>query len=329
MEKIPEFEKTVDLPKLHKMKLGSHEFLVNSKMGYYPYFTVELRKRIRDMKACNIVGTGEGGIGKTYLLSDLCRGLSKYYDVDNIVFTYPLFLRNVLTTKRGTPTVFDEPSYAMSKKDWYKEVTKALVKTIESFRFKGKPLFIPIINKRLLEKDIRSYLLQFHIHVTDRGKGRVYRLYPDQERDKTYRYELCKLHFDLFDNNLCDKKTCLTCNKLDPRDISKRCMVFRARYERKKIATQDKRYKDSLYEANIKDTSRMSIDEIELIAIDYFDKFYEKDKDKININLLKIVLKREHDPPIILGHNKLYELRDLIYYDYPKLFNIPPIKREE
>ncbi len=327
MENIPEFETTVKIPQLKSMKIGSHEFLVNTDLGYYPYFSVLLRKRIRVKKANNIVGSGDAGIGKTYQLSDICRCVEKRFDVDDIVFRYPEFLRCVLTSKRGIPIEFDEPSYAMSKKDWYTEVTKAIVKTVESFRFKGKPLFIPIINKNLLEKDIRTYLLQFHIHVRDRGKATVYRLYPDQFRDRVYRYEICKLHYGLFDNNLCDVDSCLECRKLDPKDKEKRCMIFRARYERKKASTQEERYKVALEDAEKKEYSKLSLDEIEAKAVYHFDKYYDKDKDKIDVDLLAIILKREEK--IHIGHNKLYRLKRQIEYDHPNLFQIPPIPTTE
>jgi hypothetical protein len=137
----------------------------------------------------------------------------------------------------GVPIVFDKPSYAMSKRDWYKELNKALVQTIESFRFKVHPLFIPIINKSLLDKTVRSYLLQFQIYVHDRGKATVYRLNPSQFDDKTYQYFFCNLEYPLFDRHLCNRETCLDCSK-----VEEECQIFRARYERKKASIQDDRY---------------------------------------------------------------------------------------
>jgi len=316
--------------KLHSKRIGDHEFLVNTKLGYYPYFTMELLQRIKQLKIINVTCTGEGGVSKSYTVADVCRTLSpKYFSVDDIVFRYPEFLRCVITTNRGTPIEFDEPSYAMSKKDWYKDIVKALVKTIESFRFKGKPLFIPIINKALLEKDIRTYLLQYHIVMHDRGKGTVYRLYPSQFKDKVYSYFMTKLDYGLFDNNLCSKKSCLKgrgsnyCHKLNPKDKSKRCPVFRAEYERKKLMTQEHRYEIALEDAELKEYSKLSMDEIQSKVIGDFDKYYNENKDIVDIDLLAIVLKREYK--IRLGHNKLYRLAKQIRYDHPSLFAIPDV----
>lgn len=308
------------IERLAKKKIGNHEFLINQNLGYYPYFSIELRQRVKHLKIINCAVTGEAGVSKSYTASDICRVLSpKHFDVDDIVFKYPEFLRCVITSKRGTPIEFDEPSYAMSKKDWYKELTKALVKTIESFRFKGKPLFIPIINKALLEKDIRTYLLQYHVSLIDRGKGTVFRLYPSQFRDKVYSYGLCKIRYGLFDNNLCDKLSCLTCKKLNTEDKSKRCILFRARYERKKASTQEERYEKALEDAEKQEYSKLTMDEIEAKVIVYFDKFYDVDKDNIDQDIMAIVLERECK--IRIGHNKQVRLKKQIRYDHPDLFD--------
>ena len=322
-KRIPKLEFTKEIPKLKSMNLGGYEFLYNPSLGYFPFFSFALRKRVKQKKACNIVCSGESGIGKSYQMSDIFRVLApKYFDVDDIVFRYTEFLRCVLTSVRGLPIEFDEPSYAMSKKDWYKEVTKALVKTIESFRFKGKPLGIPIINKALLEKDIRNYLIQFHIVVHDRGKATCYRSYPSSFKDGVYHYEFCKLKYRLFDYNLCSKDSCLDCRKLNPTEKTKTpCPLFRARYERKKISTQEERYKVSLEEAEKMEISTESLDQIQVKALLYFDKFYDKDKDRIDVDLLGIILKREEKT--LVGHNKLYRLAKQIRYDHPELFNEP------
>jgi len=323
MKEIPEIEFTKEIPKLKPMNLGGYEFLYNPSLGYFPYFSFALRKRVKQKKACNIVCSGESGIGKSYQMADIFRVLApKYFSVDDIVFRYPEFLRCVLTSVRGLPIEFDEPSYAMSKKDWYKEVTKALVKTIESFRFKGKPLGLPIINKALLEKDIRNYLIQFHIVVHDRGKATCYRTYPSSFKDAVYHYQFCKLQYRMFDNNLCSKDSCLDCRKLDPTEKTKLpCPLFRAKYERKKISTQEERYEISLEEAEQRDIKEYSLDEIQSKAILHFDKYYDKDKDKIDKDLLAVILKRKYR--IGIGHNKLYRLSAQIRYDHPELFNEP------
>ena len=94
--------------------------------------------------------TGEAGVGKSYLAFVLALLLDKKFGVDQIVYTYSDYMRLLRGLPMGRVIVFDEPSYAMGKRDWYKQINKVLVQTIESQRFKVHPLIIPIINKSLL-----------------------------------------------------------------------------------------------------------------------------------------------------------------------------------
>lgn len=322
MKDEPLIKYNKELNKLKSMKMGGYEYLVNSRMGYYPYFATTVRNRVRQKKAVNVACTGEGGISKSYICNDICRVISpKYFNVECVVFTYVEFMRFVNIERMGVPIVFDEPSYAMSKRDWYNEINKALTKTIESFRFKVHPLFIPVINKNLIDKDIRTYLLQYHITMRDRGKGTVYRLYPSQIKEgKVYQYEMCKIDYDLFDNNLCSIPSCLGCKKLDPKNKDDRCMIFRAQYERKKALTQEERYEKALEDAEKKESKNLSDEEIEVKLLTIFDKFYDKEKKRIDVEIMATLGRREFG--INLGHNKKYRVAKMIKYDYPQHFNI-------
>lgn len=104
-------------------------------------------------------------------------------------------------------------------------------------------------------------------------------------------------------------------------------MRFKARYERKKISTQDERYKEALEDTEKRDKEKLTLDEIESKAILLFDKYYLPNKDKIDVDLLAIILKRDLGIP--LGHNKLYRLKRQIEYDHPDYFITPPIAIEK
>lgn len=312
------------MPEFQTMRIGNYQFLVNRNISVYPYFTITIRQRVKKRMACNIVVTSEARIGKSYMASDCCRVIDRRFRIDDVVFRYSEFMRCATTRHMGIPIMFDEPSYALSKRDWYNEIQQALVKTIESFGFKVHPLFIPVINKALLDKTVRNYLLQYHIVMRDRGYGVVYRLFPSQFQEKVYPYELCELRYKMFDNNICDKLSCLGCKKLDPVDLTKRCMVFRAQYERKKAVTQDERYKIAIEESEEKESQNISTDELEAKAMVYFDKFFNVDKGSIDIEKMKLVLQKEMR--IRIGHNRAYQLRKLIEYDYPDRF---PVRVED
>jgi len=71
----------------------------------------------------------------------------------------------------------------------------------------------------------------------------------------------------------------------------------------------------------------MGIDEVEEITMRYFDKFFDKDRNKIDIELMTAILFREEG--IKIGHNKKYRLAKQIEYDYPDHFiEKPPINKD-
>ena len=148
----------------------------------------------------------------------------------------------MLKLKEGQIIVLDEPEYVAGHRDWYKNINKALVATLRSGRFKVHPLFIPIINKSLLDKVIRNHLLQFLVIMSDRGEGTVYRISPSQFSDETYTRRFCKIKIEMLDVGKCDKPWCFSCVRF----AMNKCDLLRAQYERKRQTIQDKRYKEDL-----------------------------------------------------------------------------------
>jgi len=293
--------------------MGFQEFYYDQTLAVFPKFSFTIRSRIKQKRATNIVVSGEGGIGKTYNAIDICRGLDKRFTIDQVVFNLEQFLDAVLDSPMGVPIVFDEPSYAMSKREWYKDLNQALVKTMESFRYKVHPLFIPVINKSLLDKTVRNYLLQFQIVVQDRGKAIVYRLSPSPFQDKTYQYFFCSLKYPIFDRHLCNKDSCLGCRHLNNKE--KPCSLFRAQYERKKADIQGDRYEESLEEAQAKASSRFTNKKIAELAIPYIENFLNK-KGGIHVSKLRAVL--EVDCNIRVGSNRTYDIKEVILRRLPQ-----------
>ena len=317
METMPELE-TIDIPKIQtrdlpRVQLGKYEYYNDVDLGIYPRLSTTLRRRVNAKRATNITVCGEGGIGKTYTANDICRGMNPKFSIEQVVFRYREFLVAIIYTSMGVPIVFDEPSYAMGKREWFKELNQALVKTIESFRYKVHPLFIPVINNSLIDKTIRAYLLQFTILVHDRGLASVYRLSPSSFQDKTYQYFYCSLRYPLFDRHLCNKDSCLDCDCLQDEDNP--CQVFRADYERKKSETQEQRYEQQLAEAEAKEYSELTVQQIVDSVMPYLDKCLNQ-YGRIKIPELKLVLQKELG--IRVGHNKSYDIRALIEYDNPE-----------
>lgn len=283
---------------------------VNKEQGIVPFFSWRLAQRRTDKLATNIVITGEAGIGKSYTGLDLARLLDKDFSIDQVVFTYPDFMELVLTLPLGRPIVFDEPSYAMGKRQWYKQLNQALVRTIESFRFKVHPLFIPIINMNLLDKTVRQYLVQYMAYMTNRGRGMVYELKPNQWKDDSYHYHIGNLKYGMLKKK-CNKKTCLGCRQL------KTCGELYAQYERKKARVQENRYSRELDESLRTDSQKMTDEEIETKLYPLQNEYTENGK--IDHDLLRIVAKEKLK--LTIGYNRTYRIKKLLKYHHPDEFD--------
>ena len=305
------------MSQLQKLKFSKATFLVNKDLGYFPYFQFILRSRLKKKKAVNVVVTGEAGEGKSYEAWTLCILLDPKFTVDQIVYFYSSYMKLVRHLGMYRPIMFDEPSYAMGKRDWFKQVNKVLVQTIESQRFKIHPIFIPIINKSLLDKTIREHLIQFQVIVRDRGIADVYRIQASQFEEKIYHHPICRLHYPLigecpteyFEGK--NRDSCLGCEKL------KICPIFRAQYERKKASIQDKRYEQAEAEAEYLETKVLTDDQIENFLYSIRTKF-TNDNGKIDVDLLRIVAREDFG--VHLGHNRAYRIKKAIEYHHQNEF---------
>lgn len=303
---------------LRKVKFGKAIYSINKSKGYFPYFQFILRSRIRKKKAVNVAITGEAGEGKSYLAATLCRLIDPTFSVNQIVFRYSSYINLVNKLRMGKPILFDEPSYAMGRREWYKEVNQALVKTIESARFMVKPLFIPIINKALLDKTVRTYLLQFQVIVRDRGLGVAYRLEASQYEEKDYRHFICKLHYPLLDPcpqiyHSKNRMDCLGCRYL------KKCPTFRAQYERKKKSIQQERYQQAERDAHQLESKDLTDSQIEAMLYGIHKEFMSENG-KIDVDMMRIVA---HDKlNLLIGHNKAYTMKKRLCYHHPELFHL-------
>jgi len=307
------------------MYMGQSDFLLDPDRAYFPHFTVIMRDRVKKKKATNVVVSGEAGVSKSMTCIQFAlnvspkkrKGGESRFGIDNIVFTFKEFMEQVAKSGMGVPIVFDEPSYAMGKREWYKQINQALVKTIESFRFKVRPLFIPIINISLLDKSVRSQLVQYHVVMRDRGKGSVYEISPSQFQDKTYWNYLCEIDYPLLNGNECPKGTCLGCKSLGD------CPILRAQYERKKASIQETRYAQAIEEEVMRESRSMTIDELKEEAVLYIGEFLKTKKNAdgneyatIDAELMRIVLRAQCG--IVIGKNKAQHLKKLIAYEYPQ-----------
>jgi len=291
---------------LRIVKYHGWQMLRSEVSGVGPYLCNQIQRLINAKMGCNIVIVGNPGVSKSYLAMDICRNVEGLtadgkdrFSLDQVVFTYADFMDLVLKLKPGKPIVFDEPSYSMGKREWYKDLNKVLVQTIESFRFKCHPLFLPIININLLDKTIRSYLIQYLVEVKSRGHAFVYHLAPSQFMDKVYHEFYCELVYRLKDGDVCNKPSCLECEKIMT------CNVFRARYERKKASIQESRYLQAKDRSEKTESTAMTILELEAMALELKPMWFIDGK--IDIQKLRVSLLDKKGANI--SQNKAYYLK--------------------
>jgi ABC-type dipeptide/oligopeptide/nickel transport system ATPase component len=301
------------------VKIGINYFERDTGLGKYPVFSYELNRRVARKEACVVGVVGEAGTSKSYTAIQLARNIDKRFGIDQIVFTYADYVKELGGTedhqrrKQGIPVVFDEPSYAMGKREWYKQINQALVKTVESQRFLVRPLIIPIININLLDKTLRDFLMIFQVHMTGRGRGLVYRMRASQGEDKTYRYLVCRINYPILDFDECpvereaeqeekNKSSCLDCDRL------KDCTLLRAQYERKKAAIQRSRYAHDEEEAKTHETKELTLDELCSMIKPYSDIF----SDGVKIDTRKLRFAFHEKLGMKIGYNKSYEIKTML-----------------
>lgn len=256
-------------------------------IGIGQYFSNLIMSRIRKQKPCNVIFTGEAGISKSYTAIAMAKYLQPSFTIENVAMTYTEFMQLMLKLKEGQIIVLDEPEYVAGHRDWYKEQNKALVSTMRSGRFKVHPVFIPIINKSLLDKVVRSHLLQFMVVLKDRGEGAVYKLEPSPFQDFTYTKSMCTIYIEMLDINKCQKKWCYSCKSF--KDNS--CQLLRAQYEHKREKIQNERYTQDLDKAQKEEASKLPFETWLLKAHEHIDEFwYKAPNGQLKISTEKICL---------------------------------------
>ena len=323
---------------MQTIKIGDNYFLKDSESGFYPILSYEVNRRVKNKEACVIAVVGEAGSSKSYMAIQIARNIDKRFGIEQIVFTYSAYCRELARNKPGIPIVFDEPSYAMGKREWYKQINQALVKTIESQRFLVRPLIIPIININLLDKTLRDYLIIFQVHITKRGQGMVYRVRASQGEDKIYRYLMVTIQYPILDFNKCpleikarkeylekmrlpkeerkdnrNQSSCLDCK------LRKNCNLLRAQYERKKEAIQLARYEQDEAQAKAREAKEFTLDQL-CSMIKPYESIYLLD-DKVDARKLRYAFRDKLG--IRIGHNKSYEIKTKIELDRQKALETP------
>jgi len=241
------------------IKFHGHIVPYNSALGITLKWFNHIQGRITKKLSTKIIVVGEAGISKTYTAIAIAQFFDPRFSAREVIFGHRDYMELTLKLRAGRWIVLDEPSYVLGKREWYNELNKILVQTIESDRYRVHPLLIPIISKDLLDKTLREHLIQFMIIMWDLGRGDIYRLTRDHFNDKVLYHHVCGLKILTPKRNLqveCGKHTCLECAKLP--DCNK---FIWPKYERKRNEIQMQRYKKGMDDIEVKEKRKQSFRE--------------------------------------------------------------------
>jgi len=239
----------------------------SSVLGVGAYFSRTIKARINKQKPSNVIFCGEPGISKTYTAIGLAQYIQPNFSIKQVAMTYSEVMSLMINLPQGRIIVIDEPEYVAGHREWYKDVNRVLVATLRSGRFKVHPLFIPTINKALLDKTIRRYLIQYMVWMRERGEGIVYRFQPNRFKDDVWFKDICEIYVEMLDSGVCQRQWCYDCIRYK----MNQCDLLRARYERKRQEIQDKRYKDDLVKVQRREAKQLTIKDKEELAYEFME----------------------------------------------------------
>jgi len=201
------------------------------ELGVGPHFFNELVQRVNKVKPIRCAVVGDAGSGKTYTTIWLAKVLDPKFTVDQIVLRGEDYIKLQRSLPPRRCIVLDEPTFSLASRTWFESWQKIIVQTIESTRFQNNPLFLPCVNRNLIDKTIREYYLNYIIEMYDRGIARIFRTKHSQWFDRLKRITAYNLY--LYGPGMllseCDRDTCLECPELP--DCNKN--IF-PQYERKR-----------------------------------------------------------------------------------------------
>jgi len=150
-----------------------------------PFLSNIVRTRILEKKNVLMLITGEASSGKSYTGLSLCEAFDPNFNVDNVIFTPKEFFDVVLKLQKNSWVLLDEPAQALSHREWYSDINKAITWTVESFRFRLIHMVFTAINPALIDKVLRDYLVHFLLVMQTRGRARVYQYSPSPFNPET------------------------------------------------------------------------------------------------------------------------------------------------
>lgn len=281
-------------------------------LGIGPRFLNELREKINNIEAIRMLIVGPAGKGKTYTAIHIARILDPKFSIEQVVFSGKDYINLARTLKPRRCMVLEEPTFMLAARTWMKEWQQIVVRTIESTRFQNNPLFVPVVNRNLVDKTVREYYVNYVIVMFERGRGRVYRTKHSQWIEKFFRETAFELYVytPALELAQCGRTTCLYCPELAT------CNKFIwPQYERKRAEMIEFYQKESEEVMAKRETEQLGEDQLEKMAYKLIGKLIISQKGRVDMDVLQIVFKDEYGIPLSAQQAKTISKR--LMYHYP------------
>ena len=261
--------------------MQKQEEIIDWDRFIHPWFSDLMKRRMTQGYNNILLFCGGAGIGKSYGGLKLCETLDETFGINRVVFWPDEFIRESDKMRTRQWIMIDEPAISgiLGKRTWYQEMQQALVDQLETFRFRILGTVLCCINRNLLDRTVREYLLHFMVWMQGRGFGTVYEIQPSQFNPIVRTPFLGEVYLGLPSKELRDA------------------------YEAKRAKIQRARYLKALERIKTQETRAKTFNELLVEARGRLDELRDSDG---NVSVAKI------RSLLHVGRNQAYDIKRLL-----------------
>jgi len=204
-------------------------YAVGVGAGEKPWFFSEIMRRQKKQEPIVILVTATQGKGKTYTAIRLAEIFDKRFDPYKQIVMKRSQITKLISGRgnlnRNQAIIIDESQFGANARSWGNKDQQSLMNFLAAARFYGYMIFIVALHRSMLDSIIRERIINFHVHMEERGLGTIYQPKHARFDETNYPTRMGKLLLQLPDYDRCNYVTCLTCRD----EIF--CNTVRSQYE--------------------------------------------------------------------------------------------------
>lgn len=303
----------VKAPKWYKGRnkwMNHSGFKIEVGVARSPFLLNEFARRKRLMLPSTCLVNGPPGRGKTYWALRIAQMIDPNFDVTVQV---PMTRMELLVLigehtpiKRGQVIIVDEAQFAASNRNWGQTEQKELVEILQSVRSRGYVFIFVALSEKVIDNQIRNFIVDFRVDLVSPGYAKVYSQYTDFHGNvMTPKLGETRLRLPGFEG--CNDPACLTCKHsgLLKSEWSKReqwseigfkpCNNIRAVYERRKKSMLDAHTASVIEKQQEKTNRDKKLDKQEAyqLIINNLEKIGRVRGGRLNVTSLQFILSQE------------------------------------